>query len=131
LRFTFHVSRFTFRPTSLVAAHAVRPGGVLYMRVDTLALLRPPAILRARLRRLGFSSVRFYWPKPTFDRCEMLFPLGDRRMQRYYLDNQFFAMSMGRRVLRALLRVASAAGLFELTLPGYMVVARRAEGVKP
>jgi hypothetical protein len=117
------------RPSSM--ANAVKSGGVLYLEVDAPALLWPPAMLNGRLRGLGFSAMRFYWPRPTFERCEALFPLGDRRLQRYYLDYQFFAMSPGRRVLRLLLRAASAAGLFEFTLPGYMVVARRTGGVRP
>jgi|GEM_PF-2757725 len=106
-------------------ATCVRRGGHLYLEIDRPALRMPPAVMRRRLRQLGFSNVRCYWPKPTFSSCEMLLPLGDRRLQRYYLNHVFFAMSLQRRVLRRLLKVAVALGLFELTLPGYMVVARR------
>jgi hypothetical protein len=103
----------------------VREGGYLYLEVDRMALRMPPAVMRRRLRRLGFSRVRCYWPKPTFSSCEMLLPLGDLRLQRYYLNHVFFAMSRRRRLLRRLLAVAVELGLFELTLPGYMVMARR------
>jgi hypothetical protein len=55
----------------------------------------------------------------------MLFPLGDRRMQRYYLDNLYFAISPGKRTLLSLLKVAATVGLFEMSLPGYMAVATK------
>ncbi len=103
----------------------VKAGGHLYLEIDRLAILSPPALLRRQLKSLGFTRVAFYWPKPTFSACELLIPLEDRRLQRYYLGNMFFAMSFQRRVLRRLLQVAVLLGLFELTLPGYMVVARR------
>ena len=104
---------------------AVAAGGILYLEVDEPAVVRPPMLLKDQLKRMGFTRARLYWPKPTFQRCEMLFPLGSRRLQKYYLDNQFYAMSPGRKALRTLLRTAVAAGLFELTLPEYMVLARR------
>jgi hypothetical protein len=106
-------------------ALSVRAGGSLYLEVARPALLSPPALLRRRLRHLGFGELRFYWPKPTFRRCEMLFPLGDRRMQRYYLDNLYFAISPGKRTLLSLLKVAATVGLFEMSLPGYMAVATK------
>src|SRR5205807_845467 len=70
--------------------HAVAYGGILYLEVDEPALLRPPALLKGQLKRLGFSAARFYWPKPGFRMAEMLLPLGIRSLQRYYLDFQFF-----------------------------------------
>jgi hypothetical protein len=55
----------------------------------------------------------------------MYMQMGDRRLQRYYLGQMFFGTSVPRRVIRAALRVASALGLFEMILPGYVVIARR------
>ncbi|MGA7730442.1 MAG: hypothetical protein WCD37_04115 [Chloroflexia bacterium] len=108
-------------------AEAVRAAGFLYLEVDRPALFTLPRSIRARLRPLGFSPVKCWWPKPTFRHCEMLLPLGDRRLQRYYLDYQFFAMSPQRRVLRAALKLAVALDLFHLTLPEYIVLAQRSE----
>lgn len=107
-------------------AQAVAPGGTLYLEIARPALLVPPARLRRRLAGLGFGRVRTYWPKPTFARCELFLPLGDRRFQCYYLAEVFFAMSPARRLLRRGLAALVAVGLFEWTLPGYAVVATRA-----
>lgn len=103
----------------------VKPGGHLYVEIDRPAVVVPPALVQRRLRQLGFNEIEHFWPKPTFADCEMLLPLGDRRLQHYYLSHVFFAMSWPRRVLRPILNVLVWAGLFELTLPGYMVLARR------
>lgn len=81
-----------------------------------------------RLRRLGFTDVTFYWPKPGFAPIEMLMPLGDRRLQRYYLRRLFFGTSPSRKVLRSALTLLSEAGLFEMVLPGYIAVARKRAG---
>ncbi|MEO5953191.1 MAG: hypothetical protein ABIQ44_12060, partial [Chloroflexia bacterium] len=62
-----------------------RPGGWFYLEVDKPALFAPPTLLRVALRRAGFSEQALYWPKPTFQHCEMLIPLEDRDLQRYYL----------------------------------------------
>jgi hypothetical protein len=104
-------------------AARVAEGGHLYIEIDQPSLVLPPALARKRLRRLGFRRVACYWPKPTFAHCEMLLPLGDQRLQRYYLSEVFFAMTTRRRLLRPLLAVLIEAGLFELSLPGYMIVA--------
>ncbi|MEO6456997.1 MAG: hypothetical protein ABIO92_01790 [Chloroflexia bacterium] len=106
----------------------VKAEGHLYLEIDHPAILFPPMLLRRRLKALGFGGVDFYWPKPTFKTCEMLIPLGNRRLQRYYLHNLFFAMSTKRRILRELLQLAVRINLFELTLPGYIVVAKRRGG---
>lgn len=120
-------SKWTDLGLPAIISH-VRQGGHLYLEIDHPAFRLPPAVMRRRLRRAGFTHVRCYWPKPTFSSCEMLLPLGDRRLQKYYLNHVFFAMSFQRRLLRRLLAVAVRLGLFELTLPGYMVVAQRSSG---
>lgn len=107
-------------------ARRVRPGGHFYLEVGLPAALVPPALLRAFLRKRGFDRISFYWPRPGFRDCEMYMQLGDRRLQRYYLEQLFFGTSVPRRIVRAVLMAASALGVFELTLPGYLVIARRA-----
>jgi hypothetical protein len=109
----------------------IRPGGWLYAEVDSPAVSAPPGVMRRRLRRSGYSAVEFYWPKPTFRHCEMLMPMGDRDVQSYYLDYQFFATSPARRILRFVLRMAVKLGLFDLTVPAYSVLARRGSGDRP
>lgn len=104
----------------------VAPEGQLYLELETPAICLPPVLARWRLRRLGLATALCYWPKPTFNQGELIVPLHDRRLQRYYLDHIFFASSVRRRLLRALLRVAVTCRLFTLTLPGYSVVAGRA-----
>jgi hypothetical protein len=120
-------SRLPGKPLRLLPRMAghVRPGGHLYLEVDVPAALAPPALVRAFLRGRGFDRVSFYWPKPGFRECEMYMQLGDRRLQRYYLEQMFFCTSVPRRIVRAGLRAASALGVFELTLPAYLVIARR------
>jgi hypothetical protein len=110
-----------------MAGH-VRPGGHLYIEVDFPSVVMPPAVVRAFLRGRGFDRVTFYWPRPGFLGGEMYMQLGGRRLQRYYLGEMFFATSVPRRAIRAALRVASALGLFEMILPGYVVIARRRPG---
>lgn len=106
----------------------VEPGGWLYLEVDSLSISAPPLLLKWMLRRAGLSEVAFYWPKPTFQHCEMLMPMGDRDVQNYYLDYQFFAMSAARRALRSVLKLSTRLGVFDLTVPAYSVLARRAGG---
>jgi hypothetical protein len=108
-------------------AAAVRPSGWLYLEVDRPALLSPPRLMRARLKRLGFSQVVVYWPKPTLSSCEILLPIEDRRIQRYYVGYIFFAMSPVRRLLRRALAAAVALRLFEFTLPQYVLIAHLGE----
>jgi hypothetical protein len=57
----------------------------------------------------------------------VLIPLGDTRLQRYYVRYIFFAMSPLRKLLRQVLAGAVALRLFELTLPQYIAVARLGE----
>ncbi len=111
-------------PLHAIAAQ-VAVGGHLYLEMDRPAIRLPPGLMRRQLLRLGFSPAQCFWPKPTFEQCEALIPLGDRRLQRYYLGHIFFAMSWRRRVLRSALGVLRRLSLFELVLPGYSVVARR------
>lgn len=99
--------------------------GHLYLEHDFPALLRSPKRWRQHLAQLGFGRVECYWPKPTLRDSELLLPLGDRQLQHYYLDEIFFAMSGRRRALRLVLRMLVVANLFELTLPGYVLLARR------
>ncbi|HET9495166.1 MAG TPA: hypothetical protein VFR15_13130 [Chloroflexia bacterium] len=110
-----------------MAGH-VRPGGHLYVEVDLPSAVVPPAVVRAFLRGRGFDRVTFYWPRPGFLGGEMYMQMGDRRLQRYYLGQMFFGTSVPRRAIRAALRAASALGLFEMILPGYVVIARRGPG---
>ncbi len=116
------------RGTGPVSAYAgaVAPGGQLYVEWDRPAALLPPSRARARLRRAGFRAVYCYWPKPGFAACELILPLGDRRLQRWYLGQIFFATTPARRALRRVLAALIPLGLFEATLPGYMIVAGRA-----
>jgi hypothetical protein len=109
-------------------AGRVKPSGYLYLEIDRPSLLVPPFLVRLKLRTLGFTRVTLYWPKPSFDACEMLMQLGDKRLQNYYLDTIFFGTSAKRRALRLALRLAVRLGLFELTLPGYMLIAQRKPG---
>ena len=129
LRSPLRAGRWRKIPLPELARH-VSMHGSLYVEVDSPALLAPPAALRRNLARSGLPDVSFYWPKPTFGRCEMLMPVGNGRddlpIQRYYLDYQFFAMSAPRRALRAALKLLLAAGLFHLTVPEYAALARRA-----
>jgi hypothetical protein len=115
------------RPLRLlpVVARHVMPGGHLYLEVDLPSALVPPVMVRSFLRGRGFDRVTFYWPRPGFPGCEMYMQMGDRRLQRYYLEQMFFGTSALRRLVRAALRAASALGVFELSLPGYIVIARR------
>jgi hypothetical protein len=106
-------------------ARCVKPGGHLYLEVNLPSALVPPAMVRAFLRVRGYDRVTFYWPRPGFSGCEMYMQMGDRRLQRYYLEQMFFGTSALRRIVRAALRTASALGVFELSLPGYIVIARR------
>lgn len=110
------------------AAEQVVEGGYLYLEIDQRAIWHPPALWRRSLRQLGFETVKCYWPKPDFRTCEMWLPLDDRRMQRYYLEQVFFASSGRRRWLKQALRATVSLGLFELTLPCYSLLARRRIG---
>jgi hypothetical protein len=109
-------------------AGRVRQDGHLYVEVDLPSVVVPPAVVRAFLRGRGFDRIAFYWPRPGFLGGEMYMQMGDRRLQRYYLGEMFFGTSAPRRAIRAALRVASALGLFEMVLPGYVVIARRSTG---
>jgi hypothetical protein len=106
-------------------ASRVAPGGRLYLEIARPTLRHPPRELGRRLRRLGFGATRAYWPKPDFAHCELLLPLGDRQLQAYYLAEMFFAMSIGRRIVRAGLWGAVRLGVFERLLPGYLMIAGR------
>lgn len=103
----------------------VAPGGALYVEVPHGALSCPPAILRRQLWRSGFTRVQLYWPKPTFSGCELLLPLDDCRLQRFYLDQVYFAMGIRRRLLRQMLRVTAGLRMFHLIVPAYSVLATR------
>jgi hypothetical protein len=114
-------------PAARALAEWVAPGGALYLSVRRPPLLAPPTRARARLRRAGFSHIVCYWAKPNPARPELLLPLDDRRLQWYYIDSLYFAISPTRRLLRLGLRGLIAAGLFEWALPHYCVVARRGD----
>jgi hypothetical protein len=118
------------RMLSGMARH-VRPGGYVYLELDLPSALVPPAVVHAFLRGRGFDRIAFYWPRPGFLGGEMYMQMGDRRLQRYYLGQMFFGTSVPRRVIRAALRVASTLGLFEMILPGYVVIARRRPERRP
>lgn len=106
-------------------AGLVREGGQLYMEVGHPALLLPPGLLWKRLLQCGFSDVSLYWPRPGFTKGEMLLPLGDRRLQRYYLRQLYFGGSWWKEVLRGTLSLLVHTGLFQMALPRYFAVARR------
>lgn len=99
-------------------------GTQIYLEIDRPAVTCPTYLLKRRLARAGISDVVFYWPKSGFAGVEMLMPLGDRRLQRFYLRSLFFGTSLSKKALRLALRLLSEVGLFELALPQYVAIAR-------
>ncbi len=97
----------------------------IYLEIDRPALTLSPRLVKRRLVGLGVDDARFYWPKQNASGVEMLMPLGDRRLQHYYLQRLFFGASLSKKVLRFALLLLTRANLFEKVLPGYVVVARQ------
>lgn len=109
-------------------AGLVGAGGQLYLEVDRPALMLPPGLLRKRLLQSGFSNVSFYWPRLGFTKGEMLLPLDNRRLQRYYLRQLYFGGTMWKEMLRGVLSLLVRVGLFQIALPHYFAVAQRSFG---
>jgi aminoglycoside phosphotransferase (APT) family kinase protein len=106
-------------------SHILEEGDQVYLEIDRPAIACLPSFRKKRLLRLGFDDTAFYWPRPSFGNAEMLMPLGDKRVQRFYLNRLFLCNSFLKRALRLTLKLLSASGLFVIALPRYAVIACR------
>lgn len=87
----------------------LRPGGVVYVEIDRLAIRsRPgPHHVRRLLRGAGLAEVRTYWIRPNLRRRQAYVPLDSGRELRWFLRSYYVSENWRERALRAAALVGS------------------------
>ncbi|MGN6608725.1 MAG: aminoglycoside phosphotransferase family protein [Jatrophihabitans sp.] len=102
----------------------VRPGGALVVLWH--GRLRPRrASVERRLRRDGFTDIRWYWPRSTGGAPDLWLSLDAPAVRRWYLQHLLHASTQARRAMRATLRPLVGSPVFCAAVPAIAVIAGR------
>lgn len=102
------------------AKKLLKPGGWLYaeLGISGRFSVRSQGVngLRATMRDAGFSTVRAYWHRPSFEACREIVPLDDAAALEYVLSRRH--QDFAGRIKAWAGRCAMRTGLLPFALPG-------------
>jgi len=77
------------------------------------------------LQSVGFSSVQFYWPYPSYVRPEFLIPLEERAPLEFFLRWVWRGSSLSRRLRFWAVRLAHLGGIWKYLVPTFVILASK------